>query len=109
MYTFIYNQVNRQGGNRNMNGRNWSNQNNQQQVRRQNTAPNITGGRSFYNRSTGLPAPSKAQGPRSNSLKFDEDYDFDKANSEFQEIIKKLSRTKLGKLMIVLFKQNCIG
>lgn len=90
-----------------MNGRNWNNQQNnqqqpqqqqqQQQVRRQNTAPNATGGRSFYNnRSTGLPAPSKAQGPRTNSLKFDEDYDFDKANSEFQEIIKKLSRTKIG-------------
>ncbi|XP_025409038.1 protein LSM14 homolog B-A-like isoform X2 [Sipha flava] len=94
--------VNRQGGNRNMNGRNWNNQQNQQQqsqqqqVRRQNTASNATGGRSFYNnRSTGLPAPSKAQGPRTNSLKFDEDYDFDKANSEFQEIIKKLSRTKI--------------
>lgn len=91
-----------------MNGRNWINhQNNQQQpqqqqqppqqVRRQNMAPNATGGRSFYNnRSTGLPAPSKTQGPRTNSLKFDEDYDFDKANSEFQEIIKKLSRTKIG-------------
>ncbi|XP_025197193.1 protein LSM14 homolog B-B isoform X1 [Melanaphis sacchari] len=93
--------ANRQGGNRNMNGRNWNNhQNNQQQqqqqVRRQNPVPsNATGGRSFYNRSTGLPAPSKAQGPRTNSLKFDEDYDFDKANSEFQEIIKKLSRTKI--------------
>lgn len=82
-----------------MNGRNWNNQLNnlQQQVRRQNTVPNATGGRSFYNnRSTGLPAPSKTQGPRTNSLKFDEDYDFDKANSEFQEIIKKLSRTKIG-------------
>lgn len=93
-----------------MNGRNWNNQQNnqqqqphqqqqqqQQQIRRQNTAPNVTGGRSFYNnRSTGLPAPSKAQGPRSNSLKFDEDYDFDKANSEFQELIKKLSTTKIG-------------
>lgn len=82
-----------------MNGRNWNNQQNsqQQQVRRQNTAPNVVGGRSFYNnRSTGLPAPSKTQGPRTNSLKFDEDYDFDKANSEFQEIIKKLSRTKIG-------------
>ncbi|XP_050434179.1 protein LSM14 homolog B isoform X2 [Adelges cooleyi] len=95
------NYVNRQGGNRNMNGRNWNNQQNQQQqVRRQGGAgggvvPNTTG-RSFYNnRSTGLPAPSKAQGPRTNSLKFDEDYDFDKANSEFQEIIKKLSRTKI--------------
>lgn len=84
-----------------MNGRNWNNQqqnNQQQQVRRQNSVPNATGGgRSFYNnRSTGLPAPSKAQGPRTNSLKFDEDYDFDKANSEFQELIKKLSRTKIG-------------
>lgn len=95
--------ANRQGGNRNMNGRNWNNhQNNQQQqqqqqqVRRPNPVQNnATGGRSFYNRSTGLPAPSKAQGPRTNSLKFDEDYDFDKANSEFQEIIKKLSRTKI--------------
>ncbi|XP_050529115.1 protein LSM14 homolog A isoform X2 [Daktulosphaira vitifoliae] len=87
--------VNRQGGNRNMNGRNWNNQQNQQQVRRQGVIPNSTG-RSFYNnRSTGLPAPSKAQGLRTNSLKFDEDYDFDKANSEFQEIIKKLSRTKI--------------
>lgn len=98
---FFFNQANRQSGNRNVNGRNWNNQQNnqqQQQVRqRQNTAPNTTGGRSFYNnRSTGLPAPSKTQGPRTNSLKFDEDYDFDKANSEFQEIIKKLSRTKIG-------------
>lgn len=93
--------ANRQGGNRNMNGRNWNNHQNsqqqqQQQVRRPNAVSNnATGGRSFYNRSTGLPAPSKAQGPRTNSLKFDEDYDFDKANSEFQEIIKKLSRTKI--------------
>lgn len=104
----ISNQATRQSGNRHINGRNWSNQQNnqqpqphqpqqQQQIRRQNTAPNATGGRSFYNnRSTGLPAPSKAQGPRSNSLKFDEDYDFDKANTEFQELIKKLSGAKIG-------------
>lgn len=94
-----------------MNGRNWNNQQppqqQQQQVRRQNTAPNATGGRSFYNnRSTGLPAPSKAQGTRStNPLKFDEDYDFDKANSEFQELIKKLSRTKIGNYKFIFLIQ----
>merc|ERR1719232_775736 len=38
----------------------------------------------------GRPTPGKKD-----TLKFDDDYDFEKANDQFQEIVNKLSRTKI--------------
>lgn len=76
-----------------MNGCNWNIHTNNQrqpkrlQVRIQNVEPNATGGRSYgKNTFTGNPPHSKAQSAKANfytnSLMYDENYDFDKTNSK---------------------------
>merc|ERR1719393_672278 len=39
--------------------------------------------------------PGRPQPGKKETLKFDDDYDFEKANDQFQEIVNKLSRTKI--------------
>lgn len=49
-------------------------------------------------------APGTGQGQQQNkktTLKFEGDYDFDKANTEFEELRSQLSKVKIGKLNFV--------
>lgn len=39
-------------------------------------------------------------GSKQNAIKFDNDYDFEQANAEFQELESKLAKTKISKLIV---------
>lgn len=63
-------------------------QNPQQQQQRNNRPRQNNGGRQF----TRAPGPR----PKTQPLKFESDYDFDKANSEFEELKSEISKLKIS-------------
>jgi len=50
--------------------------------------------------------PGRPQPGKKETLKFDDDYDFEKANDQFQEIVNKLSRTKIDDGTEVQHEEN---
>lgn len=72
-------------------GGGWNNHHNNQRQR------SISGGRRPRPRSRGPGFGNRPgyQGKAKNTLKFDGDYDFDKANTEFNEMLSKLNDTKI--------------
>lgn len=49
-----------------------------------------------FNRAPGSQQQNNSNPTKKNTLKFDEEYDFDKANSEFEELKNKTAKLKIS-------------
>jgi len=60
-----------------------------------NQHPSQGGNQSFRGRGRGGFQPGRPQPGKKETLKFDNDYDFEQANEQFQEVLSQLSKTKI--------------